>query len=253
MQTQVEQPFRSGEGLTLTTIEGGFPAKRGVEFISLSNGGDQATVKFAGQQLSVPLEQLSRAIPPAPPSFLPGWFRTQQPPTPLSEADIETRITERRQALAKSQERARLASETVATARQIAQRAGREVADARTTLAALDAHDRADQRAFEEALSLGRKLPERSNGHDRHYITDCVQAAEAAQQRFDRELADAQAALSDALSAVRKAAANVVAAQLERETENLRAAEARAGVLRAELSAVSGLWLSAEIGPLVVS
>jgi hypothetical protein len=123
-------------------------------------------------------------------------------------------------------------------------------------LATLDRHDRADQVAFEDSIATGRPLPRRANGHDqadrvdRGYIVARVTVAEQAQQRFDGELAAAMASLGDALSAVRKAAAVVTAALVERETENLRAIEERAALLRAELTAVASWWPSAEIGSL---
>lgn len=253
MPEPAEQPYRTGEPLTLTTTEGGFPTRRGVEFQAMANG-QQAQVKFAGDIYTVNLDQLSRQEPAKPPNFLPdGWFKVKQPPKPPSSEDLAATLSERRAALARAQDRAKEAAEQQAAARLVSQRADREVTDARTTLATLDAHERADQRAFEEAISLGKPLPVRSNGKDRSYIVQRVTAAEAAQQRFDRELAESTAALSDSLSAVRKSAALVVAAMLEKETLNLAAAEARAALLRAELTAISGLWLSAEIGPLKVS
>jgi hypothetical protein len=175
------------------------------------------------------------------------------PPTPPSEAQLDERLAERRAALAKAHQRAKAARDKVTAARETSQRADRVVIDARNCLAVLDASDRQQQNQFEEAISLGRELPERSNGHDRAYLKDRVSVAEQAQQKFDRLLAEATAALGDALTGVRKAAAAVMAALLERETENLRAAEQRAAVLRAELTATAAWFPTADLGLLKVT
>ncbi len=253
MSSATEPVFTPGTALVLTTIENGFPAKRAVEFLSMSNGGQQATVKFGLETFNVQLDQLSRAEPPGPPAFLRKWFEVPKPPQPPSEADIDAKLAERRQQLAQAHTRAKLAQDQQTASRSISQRADRGVAEAKATLATLDAHQRAEQVAFEEAIQLGRPIPQRANGHDdRGYLVQRLAAAEAAQQRFDRETTEATTALSNSLSAVRRAAANVVAALLERETENLRAAEQRAALLRAELTSVAGWWPSAEIGVLKI-
>lgn len=248
-----EQTFNPGEALTLTTVENGFPARRGVEFVGISGGGNSAQVKFGLETFVVPLDQLSRQTPPQPPPWLPKWYEPPKPPIAPSELELETKLRERRAALAKAHDRAKAAQDKVTAARETSQRADRALIDARSTLATLDAHDRDDQRVLEVAIQLGRPLPVRSNGPDRSYITDRVAAAEKAQTRFDRELAEATAARSDSLTSVRKCATDVVAVLLERETENLRAAEQRAALFRAELTAVSGWWPSAEIGVLRIS
>jgi hypothetical protein len=210
-----EQSYTSGELLTLSSKEGGFSSKPQVEFQGISNGGTQARVKSGLEIPSVPLEQLSR---PAQ-SWLPGRFQTPKAPVAPTEQQIAEKLAQRRQALAKTYDRAELAQEKVTATRAVSQHADREVAEARATLATLSAHDRAEQSKFEESIQLGRPLSVRLNGHDRNYIVQRVTAAEQPQQRFDRELAEATASLSDSLSAVRKAAADVVAALLERETE----------------------------------
>src|SRR5215470_12873696 len=67
-----------------------------------------------------------------------------------------------------------------------AERAASAVADARATLAVADQHQRAAQHAVEEAIRLAKPVPQpSSNGHDRHYLTDRVNAAEQAQKKFD--------------------------------------------------------------------
>ena len=102
-------------------------------------------------------------------------------------------------------------------------------------------------------MATGKPIPVRSNGHDgRGYHRRPRNRRRSRTGAFTKELTEATTALGNALSAVRRAAANVIAGLLERETENLRAAEQRAALLRAELTAVSGLILSAEIGVLKI-
>ncbi len=245
--------FTPGTAVILTTIENGFPAIRHVEFLSHVDGGPLARVKFGLETFNVQLDQLSRIEPPQPPAFLGKWFEAPKPPPIPSDADIQARLTERRQVLAQAHTRAKLAQDQVTASRSISQRADRGVAEAKATLATLDAADRAQQRQLEDALAAGKPLPQRSNGHDRGYLLDRLHAAEQAQQRFAKELGDATTALSNSLSAIRRAAAAVIAGLLERETENLRAAEQRAALLRAELNSVAGWWPSAEIGVLKIS
>lgn len=246
-----EPAFQQGEALQWVTIENGFNSKRMVTFQE-ARSEHAAVVSFGLERLTVAISELSRVAPPQPPPWLPGWFSAPKvPPKPSSES-IDAKLSERRQALSQALDRAKLAQETVTAARSISQRAQREVTEARATLATLDRHDRQQQRQLEDALAAGKPVPARSNGHDRGYIVQRVAAAEQAQARFDGELAAAMASLGDALSAVRKAAATVVAAIVEREAENLRAMEERAALLRAELTSVAGWWPSAEIGLLKV-
>jgi hypothetical protein len=180
MDTTAEPAFRPGQALVFKTIEGSFPAIRHVEFLRFVDGGTQALVKFGTERFTVQLDQLTRLEPPQPPAFMGGkWLTAPKPPPVPSEADILARLTERRQALAQAHTRVKLVQDQQAASRSISQRADREVAEARGTLAALDAADRAQQRQLEDALASGRPVPVRSNGHDgtapRQYILDSCQ------------------------------------------------------------------------------
>ena len=95
--------FTPGTAVILTTIENGFPAIRHGEFLSHVDGGQQATVKFGLETFTVQLDQLSRQHPPQPPAFLGKWFEAPKPPPIPSDADIQARLTERRQQLAQAQ------------------------------------------------------------------------------------------------------------------------------------------------------
>lgn len=244
--------YRAGEPVVWTEpAASGYPTIRHCEFIDTN--GPTARIRWAGEAHQVPLEQLSKPQPPQ--QSLPhhtGFFTVKPPPTPPSEEQLTERLAAARVELRQRQDVVKQARDKLESARSISARADRELNDARATLATLDAHDRAQQNEFELAIQLGRPIPQRLNGHDRNYIVQRVTSAEQAQRRFNAGLAECTALLSEALSAVRKAAAQVISVMLERETENLRAAESRAAVLRAELTAVSNWWPSSDTGALKI-
>src|SRR5204862_3759732 len=109
----------------------------------------------------------------------------------------------------------------------------------------------ADQQVADEfaaAIRVG-DAPQYANGHDFHTLEHAVEMGEAAQRQFDRELADANGKLGSALDVVRRAAADVLAAIVEREAEQWRrdVREIRRRYFR--LNAATILWPD-DTGPL---
>jgi hypothetical protein len=92
MSSTAEPGFSPGEALLFTALENGFPTKRGVEFISISNGGTSALVKWAGQSLNVQLDQLARIEPPQPPATIGKWFTVPKAPIAPTEEQLVERI-----------------------------------------------------------------------------------------------------------------------------------------------------------------
>src|SRR5205085_11193331 len=110
------------------------------------------------------------------------------------------KIAARRAKLVDSYNRVRSAQELCDQARQVADRALRQVKDARLQLASANAADRRYAEEVADAIKAGEAPPPRNNGLDREALRHSVQAAEQAQSRFDSELATAQAALTEAVS-----------------------------------------------------
>ncbi len=252
MSSTAEPTYSPGEALTLTTQEGGFPTKRAVEFLGISNGGQQAQVKFGRDTFNVPLDQLSRIEPPKSPPNMSAWLTVPKPPQPPSQDQLDERLTAARQALARSHQRVRDVQAAVDAARVIVDRASKELSTAQAALRSYDAHARSEQIALEEALRLGKPTPTRANGHDaRHYVQIRTDQASQALTRFQGELATQMAAMNEALAATRKAAAEVVSLLTQQAVEGLRALETQAATVRAELLAVASHWFAgAELGPL---
>lgn len=252
MDTQAEPTYSPGEALTLTTQEGGFSTKRGVEFLSVSNGGTSATVRWAGQTHNVSLTELSRPQAPTHPPHMAAWLTPPKPPTPPTEDQLDERLAAARQALADRHKRVRDTQTAVDAARVIVDRASKELSTAQAALRSYDAHARSEQIALEEALRLGKPTPSASNGHDaRHYVQIRTDQAQQALTKFQSELATQMAAMNEALAATRKAAAEVVSLLTQQAVEGLRALETQAAVARAELLAVASHWFAgAELGPL---
>jgi hypothetical protein len=84
------------------------------------------------------------------------------------------------------------------------------------------------------------------NGVDRGYVKQHLDRAEAAATRLNGELVTAQAALGNALSAVRANARAVLSVIFSREVELLRQAELRCALQRSELTKISGWWPTPE-------
>jgi hypothetical protein len=246
MNTTAEQPFTPGEGLVHTAIENGFAAKRGVEFISVSNGGTSATVRWAGQTHNVLLTELSRPQAPTHPPHMAAWLTTPKPPTPPTEHQLDERLTAARAELQRAHAHAKQCQSAVEAARQIAVRAGREVEQARAALATLDRVDAASLADLEAALRENREPPPVRNGVDRNYIKQHLDRAEQASLTLNGELAAAQAALGEALSSVRAKARAVLSVIFAREAELLRQAELRCALTRSELTKISEWWPTQE-------
>jgi hypothetical protein len=164
------------------------------------------------------------------------------------------RLQERREVLAKAYLRATELHDKVNAARQVVDRAARELEQARIALRTLEQDDIQVAQRMTEAIRLGQSLPTPANGHDRQYVVDRVTACETALATFNRELADANAGLADALGYLRKCAAGVIGGLVEREVENLRALEVQAGIARRELISVSETWFADQAtGPIKLS
>jgi hypothetical protein len=201
----------------------------------------------------VRLDQLSRMQPAGPPPTIGKWFTVPTVPKPPSEQQLLDRLAERRLVLAKAYVRAVQVQDQVAARRAVVEHATRELDAARAALATIDAHDRRLQAEAEREIRAGRPVPDTRNGLDRQYVNDRVVVCETALAKFQRELADANASLADSLGYVRACATGVIAAILERETENLRALDLQAGLARAELVAVANWWPNQSTGAIQLS
>jgi hypothetical protein len=250
--------FRPGESLEWITREGDNTlVKRRVRFIQ-PFGTDEAVVEWGMRsdgtgimnRYTAQVAELSRESEvPARPWWVPEPIQTPRPPEPPTEQQIGNRLAERREALRGAHETARNAQEAVTAARQVADRAQREANDARARLAEQTLADQREADAFSDSIRRGEAPPPHRNGIDREALRSRVAVAEQAEISFDRELATANSMLADTLSGVRKAAADVIAALVEREAESLRALETEAARQRAELVAVAAWWPSADLGP----
>jgi hypothetical protein len=244
-----EPAFQPGEALLWVTVENGFNSRRMVTYQE-ARSDHAAIVTFGLERLSVAISELSRPTPPQPPATIGKWFETPKPPTPPTEAQLDDKLTAARQALARSHERVKAVQARVDAARAVVDRASNEQETARAALRTHDQHQKAAQHALEESLRTGCPLPSPvSNGHDpRHYLTDKTTMAEQALAKFQGELADRMQQMGEALSATRKASADIISLLVQRETEALRALEIQAATARAELLAVCSWWPDATLG-----
>lgn len=149
----------------------------------------------------------------------------------------------------------------VATLAQIARKALRALANrAAATLATAQAELRAyadlDQHAVDAVLHQIRHPESHPIAEDdeewagREKAKRNVNAAQAVNDRLARELAGANAALTEAIDTMRTRAALVVAGSLEREVAMLRALEQKANHRRSELIGASRWWPDAKLGSL---
>lgn len=248
--------FRPGDSVQWTTREGGTLTNRSVKIERLD--GDHAVVTFGlrsdgtgePRRFNAPLDELSPPPRPAgPPPFLPGWAETPRPPDPPSANALNAKLAERRAALRAAHQRAKQAREAVDAARDVADRARRELDAARAALAAMNLADAEAAADYEAAIRRG-EAPTYRNGHDRDGTRHRVEVAQLAADKFDAELREAQTMFGERLDEVRRAAASVVAAILNREAEQLRQLEQQAAKFRGELLAASQWWPDASLGPL---
>jgi hypothetical protein len=242
------QQFRAGEPLVWVS-----DARRGVEFLQLSSE-NTALVKLAGANHVVPLTELERPAPISPQSVgLASWFRTPTPPTPPSDTQLTERLAAGRAALARSHSHVKDIQTRLDEARRVVQRAESEHATALAALRSYDSQARRDQILLEEALQTGRPLPVLTNGHGdpRHYVQHRVDSTAAALTKFQSAVADQMQAMGEALAAVRRHAADIIALQIAVAVENLRFLEVTAATTRAELVSVAsaGWWPDAQLGP----
>jgi hypothetical protein len=208
----------------------------------------QAVVKFGGERVVVRVAELSLMQPAPPPPWLGEWQRPRPPPAFPSETQILERIDDARDHLRQTYVWATQCGDKAAAARQIAERAARECNEARAALRTLDGYDRQLQADAEQAIKDNIPVP-LANGHDgRSHVQQRVVITETAQQRFDRELADALAAQGDAIARIRQAAWALIGLLLTREVGCLRAAEALVAAQRRELVAVSRWHVDAALG-----
>lgn len=246
--TAIAAEFRAGETLEWVRIEGDVRTRRQVRFLE-RYGDDEAIVGFGqssdGQlaRYAAPLRELSRPKPPDGLWFLPnGRWEPPTPPVPPTPEQLSANLTQRREALRIAHARERQAQDVVRAAKELSDRAERACIAARAELAGASAADQQAADEFEAALRAGKAPQPVRNGRDRNEIEHKVSRAETAFDRFNQELATSNSRLGEALDAVRRAAADVMAALLERECESLRALEAEAARHRAELVAVASWW-----------
>jgi hypothetical protein len=144
------------------------------------------------------------------------------------------------------------ASEAVAQARAVHERATKEYEQARSALLVLDQHHRQNLRGLDRALRDNQPVPELENGLDRSAIVTRAQLTEKALQRFRQELTEAEARLSAARSHVREAAKSVVAGLIDAECEAARLALHAVLKTRQRLLNLSSWWPDAA-GPIKLS
>jgi hypothetical protein len=242
--------FRPDDILTWRRVENQVPTERRVRFVEY-DGTERAVVtwgvSYEGKSVryTARLAELSRPQPAALPWYLSGRIEVPKPPT---TDQLTERLTQCREQLRAAHATARHIQDVAAEATKVADRARREVDAARAELVALNAHDDQSLRELEQALREGRPAAQMKNGIDRSEVKARVERAEAALQRFDRELAEANVSMTTALSECRKSAFDVIGALVERESENLRRVEILAATQRAELHAVAHWWPSADLG-----
>jgi hypothetical protein len=248
----VKAMYRPGDSLVWTHRDtAGYATVRPVRFLGLRSGGHRAEVSFGpGNNHTIPLSELSLPGPPEKAWWIPPRIEVPPPPTPPtppSDAEIASKIAERRAALRVAFDKSATAAELVATALKVADRARQQRDDARMALARARAAERQAADDFEQAIRKGEEPPPRKNGYDRAGLESQCALAEQSLEKFARELSVANAALAERLTEVRRAAEGVVAAILEKEAEHLRRIEAEAARCRAEL--VAARAVAAKLAP----
>jgi hypothetical protein len=244
-----EPAFEQGMALQWITQEGGFPAKRMVEFHH-SVTDDTAVVTFGQKQYTVRTAELSKPEPPSHPWWLPAPFVVKPPPTPASESQLAERLATARAALSHAHQHVIDIQQRLDDAKTVSLRAANELNTARAALNVYHQHARRDQIELEESLRFGKPIPQLSNGADRHLI-DRTSRAEAAKAKFDGELAACNAALGEALETVRSRANEIVSLLVQIDVEHLRRMETQAAISRAQLLAVASHWFAgAALGPI---
>jgi hypothetical protein len=248
--------FRPGEMLQMVRIEGDSLVKRQVRFIE-QMGAEQAIIGFGQDYRDGSLARhtchMSELHRVTAPSFLPGIAEQFKPPTPPTTEQVATRLRTARVSLCAAHERAKAARDTVASAQQVADRAREQVASTRAQLAEQTLADQRDAEAFADSIRRGEAPPPHKNRVDREALRSRVAVAEQAEASFASELALANTNLADALGNVRKLAAAVLGALVEREAESLRVLEVQAAKFRKELQAAAAFWPDASIGALKLS
>jgi hypothetical protein len=230
-----------------------------VQFISRVNG-SHADVSFGRRSdgtgeanvVRVPIDDLHRPEPPPRPWFLPGRIEQPKPPTPSSAEIIEATIAKRRDGLRAAHTLLASAKLAADTARTLADRARTECEGAHAALRELELSDTDAVEAWAGALRRGER-PSLTNGHDREAMRHRVGVAEAALDSFNRELATANSKHAEASSNVRRAAAELLAAIVDQDAEELRELETNATRLRASLWAASMIAPSPDIGPIRIA
>jgi hypothetical protein len=261
MSDTIPTNFTDGELLVHRHRDGGPDSMvtiRNVLFRGYGEGG--AIVAFGVRsdgtglenRYSASVDELSRPAPPERPWWVPPPVQPTTPTAPPHEAKTATRLAERlgerRATLRQAHETVRTAQEATAAARQVADRAREQVTNTRAELARQNVADQTATNEFAEAIRKGEAPPPHRNGVDREALRSRVAMAEQAKVQLDAELSVATSTLTDALSSTRRAAADVVAALIERECESLRRLEEAAARQRAELVAVSRWWPDATLG-----
>src|SRR4051812_7060065 len=178
MPATTQERYRPDETVVWSTVENQTRTERRVQFLGYVTGGGSALVSFGvnaeGQPVryNVPLRELSRPQPASnrPWYMPPGGITPPKPAQPLTATQVENRLTQRREALAKAHHNLDLHRQATAAAKEIADRAAKECDQARAALARLEAGHSADLAHLEEALRAG-KPPDapRNNGVDRGY------------------------------------------------------------------------------------
>ena len=246
MDSTAQQPFTPGSALVFTTTENGFPAIRHVELLTILDGGTQAQVRFGLETFTVQLSDLSRIEPPKSPPNMSAWLTVPKAPKPPTSEQLDQQLTAARAELQRAHTAAKEAQSVVETARQIAQRAGKEQEQARAALATLDRVDAANLADLTAAIRENREPPPLRNGVDRNYVKQHLDRAEAASLTLSGELSTAQASLGDALKNVRACAREVLSVIFAREAVLLQQAELRCALTRSELTKISAWWPSPE-------
>jgi hypothetical protein len=245
-----EPAYQQGMALQWITQEGGFPAKRMVEFHH-SVTDDTAVVTFGQKQYTVRTAELSKPEPPSHPWWLPAPFVVKPPPTPASESQLAERLADARAALSQAHQHVIDIQQRLEDAKAVALRAAKELNTALAALNVYDLHQKANQHALETALRTGNAIPPLKNGVDRHYLTDQTTRAETAKAKFDAELAACNSSLTEALETVRSRANEVISLLVQQDVECLRRLETQAAISRAQLLAVASHWFAgAGSGPI---
>jgi hypothetical protein len=253
--------YRENELLEWWSIDQGQTrTKRIVSYIG-PNGKDRAIVGFGfspeGQirRHDVSLRELRRIpTPNQPPLYHLDYPRPYTAPQPPSTQQLAGQLTRARQALAEAHADVGTASDAVAEAAELCDRARKEHNAATGQLLQLQAVLDTERIKLERSIRQGETPPPpQSPGLDRAAIVQRVAATEAIVAKLAKEHQDAEARLREANTVVRQCSLRILSLRFDGECEQLRQLQETLLRKRADLLQVSMFYPSASDGPLKIS